>query len=130
MFQRTGGVLTSSPKCGRKGFRPQEVLESGLKKDLEELKGLEEDTDLIDKNVLQKQNDTSEDEENTKTSQAVQVFEPSVLLLSRCLTSTFIVTVFIIIVTTLILLFREVRRRETSFFLHSVKHPFSLSLPL
>jgi len=48
------------------------VLESGLKKGLEGLKGVEEDTDLIDENVLQKQNDTSEDEENTKTSQAVQ----------------------------------------------------------
>ena len=49
------------------------MLESGLKKGLEGLKGVEEDTDSINENVLQKQNDTSEDEENTKTSQAVQV---------------------------------------------------------
>ena len=65
-------MLTSNPKCGRKGFRPAAVLESGLK-GLEELKGVEEDTDLINENVLQKQNDTSEDEEKTKSSQAVQV---------------------------------------------------------
>ena len=95
-FQRTGRVLRSSPKCGRKGFRPAAVLESGLKgleelegleklngneelaeleelKGFEQLNGLEKDTDLIDKEVLQRQNDTSEDEDSTKSSQAVQV---------------------------------------------------------
>ena len=54
------------------------MLESGLK-GLEELEGLEgpngleKDTDLIDEEVLQRQNDTSEDEDSTKSSQAVQV---------------------------------------------------------
>ena len=91
-------MLKSSPKCGRKGFRPAAVLESGLKgleglekgveeletgleklkgpdklKELEELKGLEEGTDLVDEDVLQRKNGTSEDEENTDSSQAVEV---------------------------------------------------------
>ena len=65
-------MLRSSPKCGKKGFRPEAVLESGLK-DLEEVKGLEEDTNLIDRDLLEKQNGTSEDEENTKSSQPVEV---------------------------------------------------------
>ena len=87
-------MLRSSPKCGRKGFRPEAVLESGLKelegldkgpeelKVLEELKGIEEDTDLIDEEVLQRQNGTSEDEENTKSSQVWSHFylSPSYLL--------------------------------------------------
>ena len=114
-------MLRSSPKCGKKGFRPEAVLESGLK-DLEEVKGLEEDTNLIDRDLLEKQNGTSEDEENTKSSQAVQVFESSdPYSLMLFLTSNFIVTpslMFIIIFTTFILSFSE--RYPSSFILFKI----------
>ena len=122
-FQRTGRVLRSSPKCGKKGFRPDAVLESGLKKGLEGLKGLEEDTKLTDEDLLQKHNGTSEDEENTKSSQAVQVFEssdPYSFMLFNIHFHCHFVSMFIIIVTTVILFFSEGRRREISLFLHSV----------
>ena len=52
----------------------EELAELEELKGFEQLNGLEKDTDLIDKEVLQRQNGTFEDEENTKSSQAVQVW--------------------------------------------------------
>ena len=50
----------------------EELAELEELKGFEQLNGLEKDTDLIDKEVLQRQNVTFEDEENTKSS--VQVW--------------------------------------------------------
>ena len=64
-------------ESGLKGLKELKgLVELKVLEELEgiELNGLEEDTDLIDKEVLQRQNGTFEDEENTKSSQAVQVW--------------------------------------------------------
>ena len=125
-FQRTGGFLTSSPRCGRKGFRPEAVIESGLKRldeaDLRDGEEIQRETDTIgeeEENLggekeLQRDNDTFEEEEvdlrqrkedtadvekNTEIpDQTVQVLGICLISFAIILTSTFILIVAMVIV--------------------------------